>query len=70
MDSGPLDRYRLILEQIRDGNLQVPSDVRAAGVFELRLKALRALGYVQGTRGRDIHLTKDGQAFLKSGKHP
>lgn len=58
------DRYRPLLEQIRDGKLIIPDGLHDRSVFELKLKALRALGYVKGRRGRDLHVTEDGLEFL------
>lgn len=58
-------RYAPILKQIRDKALVVPTDMRERSIFELKLLAIRAYGFAKGRRGRDLHLTPDGEQCLR-----
>lgn len=50
------------------GVMVVPTDPRERSIFELQLLNLRALGFVKGRRGRNLHLTPDGKAELQQAR--
>lgn len=58
-------RYVDILTTLEIDPTWAPEGARDRSVFELKLLACRALGYVKGRRGRDFHVTLEGKAYAK-----